>query len=73
MHSSAGSPALCLNRLIVGKVQRTVEAGLHTHTVLAHLVSNSWQEDPSKLVFIDRDGGTFWLVLNYFRYGSITS
>lgn len=44
----------------------------HEDTMLARLVSDTWQEDPNKSVFIDRDGDIFAQVLNYLRYGSIT-
>ena len=44
----------------------------HEDTMLARLVSDTWQEDPTKPVFIDRDGDTFRSVLDYLRYGSIT-
>ena len=44
----------------------------HEGTMLARLVSDTWQEDPTKPVFIDRDGDIFAQVLNYLRYGSIT-
>jgi hypothetical protein len=40
--------------------------------MLARIVSDTWQEDPTKPVFIDRNGSTFDLVLDYLRYGSIT-
>ena len=43
----------------------------HLDTMLARLVSDTWQEDPTKSVFIDRDGDIFAQVLNYLRYGSI--
>ena len=44
----------------------------HEGTMLARLVSDTWQEDPTKPVFIDRDGDMFAQVLNYLRYGSIS-
>jgi hypothetical protein len=44
----------------------------HEDTMLARLVSDTWQEDPTKPIFIDRDGDTFRSVLDYLRYGSIT-
>jgi hypothetical protein len=40
--------------------------------MLGRLVSDTWLEDPSRPVFIDRNGTTFELVLDYLRYGSIT-
>ena len=40
-------------------------------TMLARLVSETWQEDSTKPVFVDRDGDIFAQVLNYLRYGSI--
>lgn len=44
----------------------------HKDTMLSRLVSKTWQQDPNKSVFIDRDGDVFAQVLNYLRYGSIT-
>lgn len=57
-----------------GKVFETTLSLIDQHedTMLARLVSDTWQEDPSKSVFIDRDGDIFAQVLNYLRYGSIT-
>jgi hypothetical protein len=43
----------------------------HEDTMLARLVSDTWQEDPNKSVFIDRNGDTFSHILDYLRYGSI--
>ena len=40
-------------------------------SMLATLLSDTWREDPSKPIFIDRDGDLFAYVLNYLRYGSI--
>ena len=40
-------------------------------SMLATLLSDTWREDPSKPIFIDRDGEMFAHVLNYLRYGSI--
>ena len=40
--------------------------------MLARLVSDTWHMDPTKPVFIDRNGSTFDLVLDYLPYGSIT-
>jgi hypothetical protein len=57
-----------------GKVFKTARSLIlqHEDTMLARLVSDTWQEDPTKPVFIDRDGDTFRSVLDYLRYGSIT-
>ena len=44
----------------------------HEDTMLARLVSDTWQEDPNKTVFIDRNGDIFAHILDYLRYGSIT-
>ena len=41
----------------------------HSETMLGKLVSETWQQDPEKPVFIDRDGDIFAHVLNYLRYG----
>ena len=35
----------------------------HSDTMLARIVSKTWQEDPNSVVFIDRDGDTFRFVL----------
>ena len=39
----------------------------HEDTMLARLVSDTWQEDPTKPVFIDRNGDIFAHVLDYLR------
>jgi hypothetical protein len=41
----------------------------HLDTVLGKLVSDTWQDDPDKAVFVDRDGDIFAQILNYLRYG----
>ncbi|KAL7525605.1 hypothetical protein ACHAXR_001076 [Thalassiosira sp. AJA248-18] len=43
----------------------------YSDTMLGRLVSDTWNEDPGKAVFIDRDGDIFAHILNYLRYGSI--
>ena len=43
----------------------------HPETMLAKLISETWEKEPDKPVFIDRDGDLFSHVLNYLRYGSI--
>ena len=43
--------------------------GMHPDTMLARIVSNEWQMDPSKEVFIERDGSRFKYVLDYLRNG----
>lgn len=40
-------------------------------TMLAKIVSETWNRDSSAAVFIDRDGDIFSHVLNYLRYGSV--
>jgi hypothetical protein len=40
-------------------------------TLLAKMISETWEKDPEKPLFIDRDGDLFAYVLNYLRYGSI--
>ena len=56
-----------------GRVFKTSRSLIDQHedTMLARLVSDTWQEDPNKSVFIDRDGDIFAQVINYLRYGSI--
>jgi hypothetical protein len=39
--------------------------------MLAKMISENWENDPEKPIFIDRDGGKFSLVLDYLLYGSI--
>lgn len=43
----------------------------HSDSVLGKLVSQTWNDDPNKEVFIDRSGDLFAQVLEYLRYGSI--
>ena len=38
-------------------------------TLLGKLVSDTWNDDPEKEVFIDRDGDIFAQIMNYLRYG----
>ena len=40
-------------------------------TMLARMISETWENEPDKPMFIDRDGDLFAQVLNYLRYGSI--
>lgn len=56
-----------------GKLFKTARSLIDRHegTMLARLVSDTWQEDPTKPVFIDRNGDIFEQVLEYLRYGSI--
>ena len=51
------------------EVSRALIDGHAEDTVLVKLVSDTWNEDPSKAVFIDRDGDIFAHILNYLRYG----
>lgn len=57
-----------------GKVFKTSRSLIlqHEDSMLVRLVSATWQEDPTKPVFIDRDGDTFRCVLDFLRYGNIT-
>ena len=41
----------------------------HADYFLRRLVPDTWNEDPSKVVCIDRDGDIFAHILNYLRYG----
>jgi hypothetical protein len=41
----------------------------HSEAVLGKLVSDTWNDDPGKAVFIDRSGDIFAHVLEYLRYG----
>ena len=41
----------------------------HSDTMLGKLVSDTWNEDPGKIVFVDRSGDIFAQVLEYLRYG----
>ena len=43
----------------------------HPDTLLAKLISETWEKEPDKPIFIDRDGEKFAHVLDYLRYGSI--
>ncbi|KAL7548394.1 hypothetical protein ACHAWF_016834, partial [Thalassiosira exigua] len=43
----------------------------HSNTMLERLVSDTWNKNPDKTVFIDRDSDIFAHILNYLRYGSI--
>ncbi|EJK50329.1 hypothetical protein THAOC_30719 [Thalassiosira oceanica] len=44
----------------------------HEETMLGRLISDTWLEDSTKPIFIDRDGDIFAQVLNFLRYGSVT-
>jgi hypothetical protein len=56
-----------------GKIFKTSRSLIlqHEGTLLARLV-DAGHQDPTKPIFINRDGNTFRLVLNYIRYGCIT-
>lgn len=41
--------------------------------MLEKSISDTWDNEPGKPLFIDRDGDKFALVLDYLRYGSIDS
>ena len=41
----------------------------HSDTMLGKLVSDTWNDDATEPVFVDRDGDIFSCVLNYLRYG----
>jgi hypothetical protein len=40
-------------------------------SMLARMISETWEQEPGKPMFIDRDSDLFAQVLNYLRYGSI--
>lgn len=57
-------------QLNVGGTKYTVSKALieqYPTTMLARLVSDTWQKDPAEEIFIDRDGHTFRHVLAYMR------
>jgi hypothetical protein len=41
----------------------------HSESLLGKLVSDTWNDDPGKTVFIYRSGDIFTHVLEYLRYG----
>ena len=45
---------------------------MHPDTMLARMVSEQWQADPSKEVFIERNGSRFEYVLDYLRDGKVS-
>lgn len=45
---------------------------MHPDTMLARMVSEQWQKDPSKEIFIERDGSRFKYVLDYLRDGKVS-
>ncbi len=51
------------------EVSRALVINDHSETVLGKLVSETWNDDHGKPVFIDRDGDIFAQILNYLRYG----
>ena len=62
-------------RLNVGGVHFEVSRSLiakHDSSMLARLVSDTWQADPEAIIFIDRDGETFRHCLDFLRYGRVT-
>ena len=61
-------------KINVGGRQHEISLSLvnqNSESMLATLVSDAWRKDPTKPIFIDRDGDIFAHVLNYLRYGSI--
>ena len=54
------------------KTSRSLITDRYEDSVLATLVSNASQETQTHPIFIDRNGDTFALVLDYLRYGRIT-
>ena len=62
-------------RLNVGGFYFEVSRSLivqHDSSMLARLVSDTWQADPEALIFIDRDGETFRHCLDFLRYGRVS-
>ena len=62
-HEASGEAKVIFD---VGGKMYTVSRSLieeHSDTMLARIVSKTWQEDPDSTVFIDRDGDTFRFVL----------
>ena len=62
-HEASGEEKVIFD---VGGKMYTVSRSLieeHSDTMLARIVSKTWQEDPDSTVFIDRDGDTFRFVL----------
>jgi hypothetical protein len=62
-------------RLNVGGVHFEVSRSLiakHDSSMLARLVSDTWQADPEAIIFIDRDGETFRHCLAFLRYGRVS-
>jgi hypothetical protein len=49
-------------------VSRTLING-NSETVLGKLASDTWNDDPAKAVFIDREGNIFARIPNCLRYG----
>jgi BTB/POZ domain len=50
------------------KVSRTL-IEMYPNTMLGRLVSDTWLQDPTREIFIDRDGDRFRYVLDYMRDG----
>ena len=62
-------------RLNVGGFHFEVSRSLivqHDSSMLARLVSDTWQADPEAIIFIDRDGETFRHCLDFLRYGRVS-
>ena len=51
------------------EVSRALIDEQNSDTMLGRLVSDTWSNDPSKPVFIDRNGDIFSHLLDYLRYG----
>lgn len=45
---------------------------IYPKTMLARLVSDTWQKDPDKEIFIDRDGDRFRYILDYMRHQKVS-
>ena len=74
MASKNNSNNTVIVQLNVGGTKYEVSRSLlesYPETMLASLISERWQEDPEKEIFIDRNGVRFQYVLDYMRDGIV--